>query len=55
MAKTTTSKEKKKYTLTRKHAAQRLTDFEKLMVTKGNRWGGGVGFGMGICTPRYME
>ena len=34
------------------------SDFEKLMVTKGDRLGvGGMdwGFGMGICTLRYME
>ena len=36
----------------------RLTDFEKLMATKGYRWSGGGmewGFGTGICTLRYME
>ena len=39
--------------------ANRLIDFvNKLMVTKGDRWGrGGMdrGFGIGICTLRYMD
>ena len=36
----------------------KFTDFEKLLVTKGDRWrvgGMGWGFGTGICTLRYME
>ena len=34
-----------------------LTDYEKLLVTKGNRWRGGVdwGFGTGICALRCVE
>ena len=30
---------------------------QKLMVTKGDRWWGGIewGFGIGICTVLYME
>ena len=36
----------------------RLTDFEKHVVTKGDRWRGrgrDWGFGIGICTLRYMD
>ena len=36
----------------------RLTDFEKLVITKGIQLGMGrmdLGFGNGICTLRYME
>ena len=36
----------------------RLTDFEKLMVTKGDRWRVGrtnSGLGIGTCTLRYKE
>ena len=35
----------------------RLTDFEKLMVTKGDGpgWGMDRGVGIGLCTLRYME
>ena len=33
------------------------SDFEKFMLTKGHRCGGGMdlGFGIGICTWRCME
>ena len=36
----------------------RLTDFEKLTITKGDRWEWGAmdrGFGIHICTLWYME
>ena len=34
----------------------RLTDLEKLVVTKRDRWGGvDRRFGIGMCTLRYME
>ena len=42
----------------RKKETDSYTDFEKLMVTNGERWGlGGMdwGFGIGICTVQYME
>ena len=35
---------------------KRLTDSEKLTVTKGDRWGRrDRGFGIGICTLEYMD
>ena len=51
------SLKKKGYTLGYLQNRNRLTDFEKLLVTKGDRWGGGVdwGIGTGICPMRYME
>ena len=47
------------YKLTYLQNRNRLTDFEKLMVTKGDMWWG-VGemdwaFGIGMCTLTYME
>ena len=44
------------YKLTYLQNRNRLTDFEKLMVTKGDE-GGRMdwGFGIGTCTVRYME
>ena len=37
--------------------SNRLTDFEKLTVTKCDRWRGGMdsGFVISICTLRYMK
>ena len=47
---------KKGYTWTYLQNRNKLTDFEnKFVVTKGDRRGMAWGFGMGICTLRYME
>ena len=50
---------KKSYKLTYLQNRNKLTDFEnKIMVTKGKRWGVGemdLGFGISICTLLYME
>ena len=48
---------KKLYKWTYLQNKNRLTDFEKLMVTEGDRCGRGVGWGFGIGTHtlRYIE
>ena len=46
---------KKEYKGTYLQNRNRLTDLEKLMVTKADRLRGDSGFGIGICKLKYME